>query len=108
MLERAAHAPLCTGVVSATKSKVEKKARKDALYKISPEMQVIVGKDTATRTEVVQAIWGHIRAHELQNPSKKKEIICDEKLKKVMGNNASIQITEIFKHMQPHFIAKKG
>lgn len=77
------------------------------MYKLSAEMKDIVGSDTATRTEVIRAIWSHIRANALQNPTKKREIICDAKLKKVMGNQVSIMNTDIFKHMHAHFIEKK-
>eukprot|EP00981_Chlorochromonas_danica_P010622 scaffold3290_cov165-Ochromonas_danica.AAC.65 len=36
--------------------------------------------DKMPRTEVMKEIWNHIKAHNLQNPKDRREIICDHKL----------------------------
>jgi len=33
----------------------------------------------------VKGIWDHIKRNNLQNPDNKREIICDERLKAVLG-----------------------
>mgnify|MGYP006378681043 FL=1 len=43
-----------------------------------------MGTDILPRPQVVSKIWVYIREHELQNPNDKREILCDEKLQKVM------------------------
>lgn len=35
------------------------------------------------RTEVTKQMWVYIKAHDLQNPNNKREILCDEKLEKL-------------------------
>jgi upstream activation factor subunit UAF30 len=35
------------------------------------------------RTEVIKRIWMHIKDNSLQNPTNKKEILCDDKLEKI-------------------------
>ena len=37
--------------------------------KISRELQVLVGKETASRNEVVKKLWEHIKANDMQDPS---------------------------------------
>lgn len=38
-----------------------------------------------SRPQVVKKLWEYIRQHELQNPSNKKEIICDDALRAVFA-----------------------
>ena len=35
------------------------------------------------RTEVTKKMWEYIKSHNLQNPSNRREILCDEKLEKL-------------------------
>ena len=42
-----------------------------------------VGK--MSRPQVVKQIWVHIKKYNLQNPSDKREILCDDKMKAVFG-----------------------
>jgi upstream activation factor subunit UAF30 len=37
--------------------------------KISRELQVLVGKETASRNEVVKKLWEHIKANDMQDPA---------------------------------------
>ena len=39
------------------------------------------------RGKVVKKVWNYIRAHNLQNPADKREILAGEKLKKVFGRD---------------------
>lgn len=55
--------------------------------KPSPELAAIVGNEPLQRTEVVKRIWDYIKAHNLQNPANKRNILCDAKLKAVMGKD---------------------
>lgn len=38
-----------------------------------------------SRPQVVKKLWEYIRQHELQNPSNKKEIVCDDALRAVFA-----------------------
>jgi chromatin remodeling complex protein RSC6 len=55
--------------------------------KPSPELAAVVGNEPLARTEVVKRIWDYIKAHNLQNPANKRNILCDAKLKAVMGKD---------------------
>jgi upstream activation factor subunit UAF30 len=68
-------------------SSTAKKARKVGTqppYRLSEELQAIVGTDILPRPQVVSKLWEYIKAHGLQNENDRREILCDEKLKKVL------------------------
>lgn len=53
----------------------------------SADLAAVVGEGTMARGEVVSKVWEYIRAHNLQNPENKQEILADDKLKKVFGKD---------------------
>jgi chromatin remodeling complex protein RSC6 len=53
----------------------------------SAELAAITGADPLPRSEVVSKIWDHIRKNNLQNPENKREIVADDKLRKVFGKD---------------------
>ena len=55
--------------------------------KVSEQLSAVVGKGPMPRTEVVSGVWDYIRKHNLQNPDNKREILADEKLKAVFGQD---------------------
>jgi len=55
--------------------------------KPSPALAAIVGAEPLPRTEVTKRLWDYIKAHNLQNPANKRNILCDAKLKAVMGKD---------------------
>ncbi|XP_071721294.1 upstream activation factor subunit UAF30-like isoform X2 [Rutidosis leptorrhynchoides] len=50
---------------------------------ISPALSDFLGVPESARTDAVKKIWEYIKLHQLQNPTNKREIICDEKLKTI-------------------------
>jgi ankyrin repeat protein len=50
---------------------------------ISEDMAAVVGVSRANHFRLVKLLWKYIKAHDLQNPSKRTEILCDAKLQKV-------------------------
>ena len=54
---------------------------------VSDQLAAVVGKGPLARTEVVSAVWNYIREHNLQNPENKREILADERLKAVFGQD---------------------
>ena len=67
----------------------------------SPELAAVVGSDPLPRSEVVSKVWDHIRKNNLQNPQNKREILADDKLKKVFGKD-SCTMFEMNKHLSNH------
>jgi len=55
--------------------------------KPSTELAAVVGPEPLPRTEVTKRLWDYIKAHNLQNPANKRNILCDAKLKAVMGKD---------------------
>lgn len=53
----------------------------------SAELALVIGNDPQPRTEVTKLLWAYIKAHNLQNPANKRNILCDAKLKAVMGKD---------------------
>jgi chromatin remodeling complex protein RSC6 len=67
----------------------------------SAELAAIVGKDPLPRSEIVSKMWEHIKKNNLQNPENKREILADDKLKKVFGKD-SVTMFEMNKHISGH------
>ena len=55
--------------------------------KPSPALAAVVGPDALPRTEVTKQLWAYIKANNLQNPANKRNILCDAKLKAIMGKD---------------------
>ncbi len=53
----------------------------------SADLAAITGNDPLPRSQVVSKVWDHIRKNNLQNPENKREIIADDKLRKVFGKD---------------------
>ena len=69
--------------------------------KPSADLAAITGSDPLPRSQVVSKVWDHIRKNNLQNPANKREIIADEKLKKVFGVDRC-SMFEMNKHLSRH------
>lgn len=67
----------------------------------TPELAAIVGDSPIPRGEVVSKVWEYIRKHSLQNPENKREILADDKLKKVFGKDKCTMF-EMNKHLAAH------
>ncbi|CAK9165471.1 unnamed protein product [Ilex paraguariensis] len=60
---------------------------------VSPELQTIVGQPALPRTEIVKQLWAYIRKNNLQDPSNKRKIICNDELRLVFETDC----TDMFK-----------
>jgi upstream activation factor subunit UAF30 len=94
-----------------SKDKKEKKKRKgggglQAPYQLSPELARVTGRQILPRPRVVKKLWEYIRAHDLQDPSDKRTVICDEKLKLVMGGQETVTIFSMQKYITEHLLEK--
>jgi upstream activation factor subunit UAF30 len=95
---------------TAPKAKAEPKAKSDkpnALQqplKPSAELSAVVGAGPLPRGEVVSKVWDYIKKNNLQNPANKREIVADDKLKKVFGKD-KVTMFEMNKHLAQHLKA---
>jgi chromatin remodeling complex protein RSC6 len=67
----------------------------------SPELAAITGPDPLPRSQVVSKMWDYIRTNKLQNPDNKREILADDKLKKIFGTDRC-SMFEMNKHLSRH------
>ncbi|KIP02283.1 hypothetical protein PHLGIDRAFT_96142 [Phlebiopsis gigantea 11061_1 CR5-6] len=52
-------------------------------YLLSEPLSALLGVTQLSRPQAVKHIWVYIKEKDLQNPSDKREIICDEKMKNI-------------------------
>ena len=67
----------------------------------SEDLAAVVGGGTMARGEVVSKVWVYIKANKLQNPDDGREILADDKLKKVFGTD-KVTMFEMNKHLSKH------
>lgn len=68
---------------------------------LSPQLEEVIGKGPMPRTEVVKQLWVYIKKHNLQNPSNKRNILADAKLKPVFGKD-EVTMFEMTKLVSAH------
>ena len=69
---------------------------------LSLELQDIIGPGPMPRTEVTKKLWEYIKANNLQNPENKREILADEKLKKIFDGLDKVTMFEMTKYVSKH------
>jgi upstream activation factor subunit UAF30 len=69
---------------------------------LSSELEEVVGKGPMSRGEVVKQIWVYIKKHNLQNPSNKRNIMADAKLKPIFGGKNEVTMFEMTKLVSGH------
>jgi chromatin remodeling complex protein RSC6 len=69
---------------------------------ISADLAAVVGNGPMPRSEVVKALWVYIKSNNLQDPENKRNINADEKLKKVFGGKAVVNMFEMTKLVSKH------
>ncbi len=67
----------------------------------SAELGAVVGNEKLPRSQVISKVWDYIKANNLQNPENKREIVADEKLKKVFGRD-KVTMFEMNKYISQH------
>ena len=68
----------------------------------SADLAAVVGSGKLARGEVVKKIWEYIKKNNLQNPANKREIVADDKLRKVFGGKDKVSMFEMNKHLAAH------
>ncbi|MFA6352750.1 MAG: SWIB/MDM2 domain-containing protein [Candidatus Paceibacterota bacterium] len=69
---------------------------------VSEELSAVIGKGPMPRSEVVKKLWVYIKENNLQDPANKRNINADEKLKKVFGGKATVNMFEMTKLVSKH------
>ncbi len=69
---------------------------------LSADLQAVVGAGPMPRTEVTKKLWAYIKANGLQDQTNKRNINADDKLKKVFGGKAQVNMFEMTKLVSAH------
>jgi chromatin remodeling complex protein RSC6 len=69
---------------------------------LSGDLEAVVGKGPLPRSEVVKKLWEYIKKHNLQDPSNKRNINADDKLKKVFDGKGTVNMFEMTKLVSKH------
>src|SRR3982751_5304199 len=67
----------------------------------SADLAAITGSDPLPRSQVVSKMWDYIRSNKLQDPNNKREIVADDKLRKIFGKDRC-SMFEMNKHLSRH------
>ena len=70
--------------------------------KVSAELAAVVGAGPMPRSEVVKKLWEYIKKNGLQDQANKRNINADDKLKKVFGGKAVVNMFEMTKLVSKH------
>lgn len=69
---------------------------------LTADLEAVVGKGPMSRGEVVKKVWEYIKKHDLQNPQNKRNIMADDKLKKLFGGKGEVSMFEMTKLISGH------
>jgi upstream activation factor subunit UAF30 len=70
--------------------------------KVSEALGAVVGSKPMPRTEVTKKLWLYIKAHKLQDRLNKRLIHADDKLKKVFGGKAEVDMFKMTALVSKH------
>lgn len=68
----------------------------------SAELVAVIGSGQVARSDAVKKLWDYIKAHNLQNPANKREILADAKLKPLFGGKDKVTMFEMNSHLAKH------
>jgi upstream activation factor subunit UAF30 len=96
----------------AAKKTARKPAKKKSTRKPNPAfmrpmqpdgaLAAVVGSKPIPRTEITKKLWDYIKKNNLQNPSNKREIMADDKLKPVFGGKSKVNMFQMTKLVSGH------
>jgi chromatin remodeling complex protein RSC6 len=91
---------------AAKKKKAGAKRKPNAAFmkamQPSAALGAVIGNSPQPRTEVTKKIWAYIKKNGLQDKKNKREINADDKLKKVFGGKAKVNMFEMTKLVSKH------
>lgn len=72
-------------------------ARATGRGKLTPSkaLSEVIGKESVSRGEAIAKIWEYIKAHDLQDPGDKRQIVPDKKLEAVFGSKESVSMFKL-------------
>ncbi|KAH9897356.1 hypothetical protein F4778DRAFT_771826 [Xylariomycetidae sp. FL2044] len=80
-------------------------------FNLSYPLADLCGENQLSRPQVVKKLWEHIKGNELQDPTDKRQILCDEKMQAVFKQSKvdMFQMNKLIgNHLYPHVMASVG
>ena len=74
-------------------------------YKVSAELEAVIGPGPLPRGQVMKKIWEYIKANGLQDTVNKRNINADAKLLLVFGGKKQVNMFEMAKLLSAHLTA---
>jgi len=71
-------------------------------YKVSAELEAVIGPGPLPRGQVMKKLWEYIKANGLQDTVNKRDINADEKLAVVFGGKKKVNMFEMAKLVSAH------
>jgi len=71
-------------------------------YKLSAELEAVVGKGPLPRGQVVKKIWEYIKANDLQDATNRRMINADAKLLPLFSGKKQVSMFEMTKLVSAH------
>jgi chromatin remodeling complex protein RSC6 len=69
---------------------------------VSDDLAAVVGQGPMPRSEITSKLWVYIKKNNLQDPSDKRIVKTDEKLKKVFGGLDSVHMMKMAGFISKH------
>lgn len=71
-------------------------------YKLTSDLEAVVGKGPLPRGQVVKKLWIYIKKNGLQDQKNKRNINADAKLKVIFGGKSMVNMFEMTKLVSKH------
>ncbi|ORX49818.1 SWIB-domain-containing protein [Hesseltinella vesiculosa] len=71
-------------------------------WKLSDTLASIVGESELSRPGVVKMIWKYIKENDLQDPNKKTDVLCDDKLRTLFEGAERMNCFTMNKYISKH------
>ncbi|UCD95443.1 MAG: hypothetical protein JSU69_05170 [Candidatus Zixiibacteriota bacterium] len=86
------------------KKKVARKPNPAFMKPMQPDnaLAAVVGSKPIPRTEITKKLWAYIKRNSLQNPSNRREIMADAKLRPLFGGKSKVNMFEMTKLVSKH------
>lgn len=71
---------------------------------LSPALSAMLGETQLSRPQTVKKIWEYVKARDLQNPKDKRQIFCDDAMRKVFKGDSVHMFTMnklLVQHLKP-------
>lgn len=71
---------------------------------LSPALSAMLGETQLSRPQTVKKIWEYVKARDLQNPKDKRQIFCDDAMRKVFKGESVHMFTMnklLVQHLKP-------